>query len=261
MNFDHIILEKEQKNLFIRIVETMKNIPRENRGAMIEANAGGETYLIMPTEKPGQADIGGFARGDLDILADEGLLRLEFTSRGNKRFILKPISYKYYEWLMKELGKPVERIEKHTFNYFDSGDFRKNYEGAYHKLKQAEVLLWSSDSDANFSAIGHHCREAMQEFADTLYEQVLGKPSEEQKALTVKRMREIIEVKSADTGQTVRAFLEALLPFWGTVSDLVQRQEHAGQKEGEPINWEDARRVVFQTANVMFELHRTLKKG
>jgi hypothetical protein len=99
----------------------------------------------------------------------------------------------------------------------------------------------------------------LQEFADTLYEQVIGKPSEEPKASTVKRIRAIIEAKSTETGKTITAFLESLLPFWGTVSDLIQRQEHAGQKEGEPINWEDARRVVFQTANVMFEIHRTFK--
>jgi hypothetical protein len=185
---------------------------------------------------------------------------MDYGSTGSKRYVISPIGYQYYEWLMKEMGKPVERIEKHTFNYFDSGDFRKTYKDAYDKLKQAEELLWSSDSDANFSAIGHHCREAMQDFANTLYEQVMGKPSEEPKTSTVKRIRVVIEAKSSESGETVSAFLESHLPFWGTVSDLVQRQVHAGQKEGEPINWEDARRVVFQTANIMFELHRAIGK-
>ncbi len=36
------------------------------------------------------------------------------------------------------------------------------------------------------------------------------------------------------------------------------RQEHGAQKESETLQWEDARRVVFQTAMVMFELDRTL---
>ena len=43
--------------------------------------------------------------------------------------------------------------------------------------------------------------------------------------------------------------------------DLVQRQEHGGQKEGEPLGWEDGRRVVFQTANVMVELHRATEQA
>ena len=48
------------------------------------------------------------------------------------------------------------------------------------------------------------------------------------------------------------------MTYWGTVSDLVQRQEHGAQREGKQLVWEDARRVVFQTANVMFEIDRSL---
>jgi hypothetical protein len=54
------------------------------------------------------------------------------------------------------------------------------------------------------------------------------------------------------------SFAEALLAYFGTVSDLVQRQEHGAQREGAPLRWEDARRVVFQTAMVMLELDRAL---
>ena len=261
MNFEHIILEEEQKDLFIRILETMKQIPRENRGSMIEANTKDGTCLIMPTKKPGQADIEGFARGDLDILAEEGLLRLEFTSKGNKRFTLKPISYKYFEWLMKQQGKPVERIEKNILKYIELDQFKTTHSEAYKKLKLAEEKLWTNDSQEHFTAIGHHCREAMQEFTDKLYDGVFGKESADTKPSTVKRLQEIIEKKGAEKGETVKPFLDALLAYWGTLSDLVQRQEHGGQKEGEPLTWEDSRRVVFQTVNVMVELDRTLGRS
>jgi hypothetical protein len=40
---------------------------------------------------------------------------------------------------------------------------------------------------------------------------------------------------------------------------LVQRQEHGAQKEVTPLTWEDARRVVFQTCVVMYEINRALK--
>jgi len=40
--------------------------------------------------------------------------------------------------------------------------------------------------------------------------------------------------------------------------NLAQRQEHGGQKEGEPLVWEDARRVVLHRAVVMIEVARTL---
>lgn len=260
MSFSQFILEPEQKNLFIRIVEEVKKIPRYERMVMVysQHTTGGDLTIL--SKNSGYYEIEEIIDGDLDELSRNGLLRVNYSKRGSKKYLVSPEGFQYYEWLMKEMGKPVERIEKHSFNYFDSGDFRKTYKEAYDKLKQAEELLWSSDSDANFSAIGHHCRESMQEFADTLYEQVIGKPSEEPKASIVKRIRAVIEAKSSENGKTVTAFLESLLPFWGTVSDLVQRQEHAKQKEGEPINWEDARRVVFQTANVMFEMHRTIGK-
>jgi hypothetical protein len=55
--------------------------------------------------------------------------------------------------------------------------------------------------------------------------------------------------------------LDALVTYWGTVSDLVQRQEHGAAKEGEPIGREDARVTVFQTAMVMFECSRALDRA
>jgi hypothetical protein len=47
-----------------------------------------------------------------------------------------------------------------------------------------------------------------------------------------------------------------MLAFWGAVSDLAQRQEHGAQREAEPLGWEDARRLVFLSAVVMYEIDR-----
>jgi hypothetical protein len=74
----------------------------------------------------------------------------------------------------------------------------------------------------------------------------------------VARIRSVLQQHAAKLGTTAAPFLDALLVYWGTVSDLVQRQEHGAQKEGRPLVWEDGRRVVFQTAIVMFEVDRTL---
>jgi hypothetical protein len=261
MNFSQIILEPEQKELFIQIVETVKMIPRNQRMEMIVIPSMSKNItLIIPTKSHKQYRINHIIDGDLNFLANKGLLNVSYSRGGEEHYLVSPEGLLYYEWLMKEMGKPVERIEKIIFQYFEFEDFRKQYSAAYNKLKQAEELLWESDSDANFSIIGLHCREALQEFADVLYSRVLGKPSPDPKSSTVNRIREVIKAKREETGETVWAFLDVLLPFWGTVSDLTQRQTHAEEKEGEPINWEDARRVVFQTANVMFELHRTIGK-
>jgi hypothetical protein len=47
-------------------------------------------------------------------------------------------------------------------------------------------------------------------------------------------------------GEARRHLLDALIVYWGEVLDLIERQEHGGQKEGEPLTWEDGRRAVFQ---------------
>ncbi len=54
-------------------------------------------------------------------------------------------------------------------------------------------------------------------------------------------------------------FLEALIGYWGTVSDLIQRQVHGAQREVERLGIEDGRRVVYQTLNVMYEVDRALE--
>lgn len=54
--------------------------------------------------------------------------------------------------------------------------------------------------------------------------------------------------------------LDALVVYWGTVHDLAARQEH-GAAKAVPLVAEDARRVVFQTAIVMFELDRAFVRA
>jgi hypothetical protein len=73
----------------------------------------------------------------------------------------------------------------------------------------------------------------------------LGEPLER---VTVARIRSVLEHLAGLLGATEKPLLDALLTYWGTVSDLVQRQEHGAQREGESLSWADSRRVVFQTA-------------
>jgi hypothetical protein len=73
-------------------------------------------------------------------------------------------------------------------------------------------------------------------------------------------MRAVLNHRKGNMGDKERACLDALLVYWGTVIDLIQREEHGGQKEGTPLVWEDGRRVVFQLAVVMFEIDRSLAR-
>ncbi len=67
-----------------------------------------------------------------------------------------------------------------------------------------------------------------------------------------------LQMQAKVLGKTKGDFLEALVAYWGTVNDLIQRQEHDSQKDGNPLIWEDARTVVFQTLIVMFEIDKSL---
>jgi hypothetical protein len=58
---------------------------------------------------------------------------------------------------------------------------------------------------------------------------------------------------------TDRAVLAALLEYWSSINDLTQRQEHGAQREGRQLTAEDARRTIFHTLIVMYEIHRALQ--
>jgi hypothetical protein len=136
--------------------------------------------------------------------------------------------------------------------------FRQKYPEAYQKWAEADRVLWSSDSEGQLTTIGHLCTEAMQEFAAALVERYRPPDADANKEHTVARVRAVLHHRKDQLPRTVKPFLDALLAYWGTVGDLAERQEHGSRKEGQPLRWEDARRLVFQTAIVMFELDRSL---
>lgn len=256
MNFEHIILEPEQKELFIRIVEKVKSLPRDDRMKMINIKtAAGGGWLTIPSRNSGIHEIKGFVDGDLDELSSKGLLRKSYGRKGGENFVVSPEGYQYYDWLMKQQGKPVERIEKQTFRYLEFEDFRKTYPEAYRKIKQAEESLWAAEKEEQFTTIGHLCREAIQDFADDIYKQVMGSEYDGPKTHTNNRIDTVI-TEQCDS-KKVRKYLRALFDYWKAVGGLIQKQEHRAEKEKEQLTWEDTRRVVFQTVNVMAELHKT----
>ena len=68
----------------------------------------------------------------------------------------------------------------------------------------------------------------------------------------------MLDSRRVELGEAKSRFLDALFEYWRAVGDLAQRQEHAGQREGDPLVWEDGRRLVFQTALLMSEAARAL---
>ncbi len=254
INLSQIILENEQLELLDLLVEASRNTPREKRQKFIVIQTtGGDILHHLSLEEKKLIYI-----GDVEILANNRLLSLTQNSQSSYQFDVTPIGFKYYEYQKNKINKAHERIEESIKKYFDTTSFASQYPNAYNKWLESEKLLWSSESTSQFTLIGHICREAIQEFIQHLIEKFKVVNADPDKSKTVSRLRAILNYRKDKMGETVQEFNNAILAYWGTLNDLIQRQEHGAQKENEYLTWEDSRRVVFQSMIVMYELDRSI---
>lgn len=248
-------LEREQEELLKELVEAWRNVPRDQREEfLMVADASGTS--ILHTGLPGREL--RVSDGDIDILQAEGLLLATRYGRWDRSFVVTPQGVGLYEEMQRRSAAPVQQVEEELMRYLDSDAFQRAHPAAHRKWSEAAERLWASDSQQQLTTIGHLCREAMQEFATRLVDGYQPPGVDDDRAHDVARIRAVLDQHRPRLGTTAAPFLDALLAYWGTVSDLVQRQEHGAQKEGRPLVWEDGRRVVFQTAIVMFEVDRAL---
>lgn len=251
-----MLLEPEQEELLRDLVEAERNLPRDQRVHFhLSRTIGGPGVDLI---HPGLPD--GFPRvfeGDIETLAGQGLLSMSYHCHGSS-FYVTPYGFAYYAEIQERSEEPVDRMEELVRRYLDAPRFRQRYPEAFEKWSQAEQLLWRSDSQAQLTTIGHLAREAVQEFSTRLLDHFGTEEAPADKAATVARLKAVVQYRKNDLGSTKAPLLEALVAYWGTVSDLVQRQEHGATKEGERLRWQDGRMVVFQSAIVMFEIDATL---
>ncbi len=253
--FNHILLQPEQEELLVVLVEAARNTQGKHRQKFEFIQSMGGNLIHHPG-LGGQIDDAYL--GDIETLGREGLLALTYGSKGTLQFDVTPFGFKFYEHLKLKLGQPFQRVEASVRSYLDTEAFQRKYPSAYQKWAEAEQVLWSSDSDKQLTTIGHLCREAVQEFASALVDRYQPLNVTDSPTSTVDRIRAVLDLRSESIGATVKPLMKTLLAYWGTVNDLIQRQEHGGQKEGRSLVWEDGRRVVFTTALVMYEIDHAL---
>lgn len=239
-------LEPEQVALFERLVEASRNVPRAQRQPFLRVRLAGGTII------QGNGISEQVLDEDVDVLEHEGLIRFR-----DDVFTIPPRALEFYRQL-KSRAEPIDEVEQTVVKYLDSPEFGSRYPAAYGRWKDAAELLWQSDSDQELSTIGHKCREAIQEFVTALIDLHQVGDANPDKAMTRDRFSAVLAARRSQLGTAKHNMLDALFDYWRAVGDLVQRQEHAGQREGEQLVWEDGRRAVFQTAVVMFEADRTL---
>ncbi len=190
-------------------------------------------------------DDGYLDRKSMHTLATsfEGVHRLTLTTMGRRE-----------ARTAEERVDPFERVHAETRGLLSSDEFRAAYPAAFAAWSSGERLLWSEDAQTKLTAIGHHAREAMQEFATALVQAHGPSNVDPDPAHARARVGAVIAMHRRHLGDARRIALEALGDLWEAADALVQRQEHAAQKEREPVTWWDARRVIVLSMYCMVEL-------
>jgi hypothetical protein len=250
-------LQPEQEELLAVMVEATRSVPQSERHPFLIIAGIGSTVLAHGgLAAIGKTNFSAYV-GDAETLNSRGLIRLKGIDRHTFEADITPEGVEYYEEMKQRGGQPANRVTQEVREYVSTGEFRGRHPNSYSKWEQAEARLWSTDSNLQLTTIGHLCREAMQEFATELIHRYNPPNADSNQQNTVNRVRVVIAAQSMS--DTVQKLSDALIGYWGALSDLVQRQEHGAQKEGIALGWEDARRVVFQTLLVMYELDRALR--
>lgn len=169
------------------------------------------------------------------------------------------------QWLDEQLDlrdsqvTPEDIIEEKV-GYIET-DVARRYPDVYGKLQQAMKVLRTGVGETDWSTAGHHCREAVQDFAEAVYAQHYSKAKESPLPIekTINKIRSVLdERRGQEKKPSLQKLLEAVLPFWQEVTDYVERAEHRGH-QATPITREDARRCVLYTFLVIAELDRLLQ--
>jgi hypothetical protein len=245
-------LEREQVDL-LRVLGEAYRSKREPFMAIEVMNASGEVLV----RHDGLKESIGVPLHDLRLLEREGLLLVTEQGRGAWFFVPTPEARELCRIVKTEGSTPMVRLETEMKGFLSSSAMAM-YPRAFEAWRRAESLYWQLEAaDPRLSEIGHQCREAIQAFAEEVAKQHGVLDIDPDPARTINRVTAVLRAR---TGDTVAEFLDALINYWRQVNNLVQRQEHRGQKEGRPVDLEDARAVVFQTLVVMYEVHRAASR-
>ena len=252
---DIAALEPEQEQLLTELVEASRRVPRESRGYFVVLALQGGAFV----RHQGLRDWSPRCReGDVDMLGRYGLLSLKHDPGRNRLLDVTPEGFEHYDAMKRRAGEPAADVVSEVRQYLDGPAFHSRHPGAHARWAKAEGMLWAGDSETSLTQLGHLCREAMQALVADLVATSRAMAVDPDASHTIARIRSVSQARHIRPDSAVGSWVDALVSYWGTVSDLAQRQEHGATKEREPLFWEDGRRLVFQTAMVMYELDRAL---
>ena len=239
-------LEPEHEVLLGHLVESSRDLPREKREWFLTESMGG-AKLQAPD---GLHDV---VADDVYYLRDAGLLREIDSGSDWLTFRIAPAGLTYYAQMKQAIGEPLQRQEAEVQRFINGEAFRAAYPRAFARWAEAETLLWGADSEREFTTVGHKAREAMQEFATEVVQRYQPADADANPTAVNRRLGAVIAMLLPSLGDARVTLLKALGDYSEATLGVIQRQEHGGQREGHQLTWQDARRVVFHTASVMYE--------
>lgn len=140
--------------------------------------------------------------------------------------------------------------------YLDEEAFRRRHPQAHEEWRSA-FDLYRVNPERHAKHIGLGCRTSIDAFADDLVRETGAEVDAD--AGSVDRIRAALRARRSGMPKRLPAALDALVRYWGAMSDLANRQTHGARKEGEQLTREDARRLLFQLMYVMHELDRAIE--
>lgn len=252
-------ITEEQRDLLCAMVEADRRVQREERQPFVYLKTAGGANLLHHRGFPE----GDYATNDREVqgLRSEGFLTRVNPGASSPNYVLRNEALVAYQAIKEAEGEPVEATEDEVHRFIEAGRLAERYPEAHSKWKSAAKVLWSPEAEDHLTKIGHDCREAMQAFATALVDEFKPDDVDTDPKKTKSRVRAVLLSlqQEDDIGKTKRRYLEGLLGWWDKLNDLVQRQEHGAQREGEGVTWEDGRAVVFGTGLAMYEIDRTIR--
>lgn len=146
------------------------------------------------------------------------------------------------------------RLVEQLVGSIDEADLESRYRDAF-ETWEAAVGLFGLDPIRHARRIGEDCRASLAAFADAALRRY--RVEAPGNAGTVSKLRALLGAVGPDS-HAVSAHHHALVSYWGTVSDLDQRQAHEASRERDRLAREDARRAILYTLLVMVEVDRAL---
>jgi hypothetical protein len=172
-----------------------------------------------------------------------------------------------------------ERVEDYLRAYLAGERFKSAHHLAYERWSDAASTLYRDGSKDSVLAAGRKAREALQEFAralarsdepdssnagvrsrepDTPNPDPTEAGSERLSQRGTDRLSSLLDSRRPRLGDSRCDLLQSLCRYWRVLDDVVQRHAPGAQRAGQPLRWEDGRRIVVLTALVMVEVDRSI---